>query len=103
MEIRFEPAALLRLDDITRYTKETWGAEQARRYADGLFAAVEGVVDSTTASRPIPAQFGMQGFYFRYEHHYVYWRRLRNGQIGIVTILHERMHQLDRFRDDTRH
>jgi hypothetical protein len=25
---------------------------------------------------------------------------LGNGDIGIVTILHERMHQIDRFRED---
>lgn len=30
----------------------------------------------------------------------VYWRRLSNGDVGIVTILHERMHQMDRFRED---
>ena len=102
MQIRFEPAALVRLDEITRYTKEQWGKEQARRYSDGLFAALDGILNTTTVSRPISAKFGMHGFYFRYERHYVYWRRLRNGDIGIVTILHERMHQLDRFREDTR-
>ena len=52
------------------------------------------------ASRPIPAEFGVEGFYFRHEHNFVYWRRLSNGDIGIVTILHERMHQSDRFRDN---
>ena len=52
------------------------------------------------ASRPVPAEFGVEGFYFRHEHHFVYWRRLSDGDIGIVTILHERMHQTDRFRDD---
>jgi plasmid stabilization system protein ParE len=36
----------------------------------------------------------------RYERHFVYWRRLSNGDIGIVTVLHERMHQIGRFRDD---
>ena len=43
---------------------------------------------------------GLNGFYFRFERHFVYWRHLSNGDIGIVTILHERMHQIDRFRDD---
>jgi plasmid stabilization system protein ParE len=52
------------------------------------------------ASRPVPAEFGGDGFYFRHEHHFVYWRRLSDGDIGIVTILHERMHQMDRLRDD---
>ena len=51
-------------------------------------------------ARPIPAEFGVNGYFCRYERHYVYWKKLGNGDIGIVTILHERMHQIDRFRGD---
>ena len=51
-------------------------------------------------SRPVPAEFGVEGYFFQYERHFVYWRRLSNGDIGVVTILHERMHQIDRFRQD---
>ena len=36
----------------------------------------------------------------RYEHHFIYWRVLTDGAVGIVTILHERMHQIDRLKDD---
>jgi toxin ParE1/3/4 len=49
----------------------------------------------------MPAAFCVDGYVFRYERHFVYWRRLSNGHIGIVTILHERMHQFDRFREDS--
>lgn len=42
----------------------------------------------------------MQGYFFRDEKHSVYWKRLGNGDIGIVTVLHERMHQIERFRED---
>jgi toxin ParE1/3/4 len=42
----------------------------------------------------------VEGFVFRYERHFVYWRKLSNDDIGIVTILHERMHQMDRFHED---
>jgi hypothetical protein len=34
------------------------------------------------------------------QQHFVYLRWLSNGDVGIVTILHERMHQIDRFRED---
>jgi len=51
-------------------------------------------------SKPIPAEFGVEGFFFRYERHFVYWRHLSNGDIGIVTVLHERMQRIDRFRED---
>ena len=100
MAARVQEAASLWLDDIYRYTRDRWGAEQADRYIIDLFAAFDRIEGHGVASRPIPAEFGVEGFYFRHEHNFVYWRRLSNGDIGIVTILHERMHQSDRFRDD---
>ena len=51
-------------------------------------------------SKPIPAEFGIEGLFFRFQRHFVYWKRLANGDIGIVTILHESMHQVERFKDD---
>jgi toxin ParE1/3/4 len=98
--IRVQEAASLRLDEIYRYTRNHWGAEQADLYITDLFATFDQIESHCVLSRPIPAEFGVEGFYFRHAHHYVYWRRLLNGDVGIVTILHERMHHLDRFRDD---
>lgn len=99
-QVRVQEAASWRLDEIYRYTRERWGIEQADRYITGLFEACNGIATHRTQSRPIPAEFGIDGYFFRYERHFVYWRRLSNGDIGIVTILHERMHQMDRFRED---
>lgn len=99
--VRVQEAASWRIDEIYRYTRDRWGTEQADRYITGLFEAFDGIATRHTASRPIPADFGIDGYYFRYERHFVYWRVLANGDIGIVTILHERMHQIDRFRDDS--
>lgn len=92
-------AASRRIDDIYRHTARTWGLEQADRYIDGLFDAFAGIDGPGVLSRPVPAAFGVVGFYFRYRSHYVYWRRLSDGAVGVVTILHERMHQMDRFRE----
>ena len=100
MAVRVQEAASLRLDEIYRYTRDRWGAEQADRYITDLFATFDRIEGHGVASRPILAEFGVEGFYFRHEQHFVYWRRLSDGDIGIVTILHERMHQSDRFRDD---
>jgi plasmid stabilization system protein ParE len=98
--VRVQEAASHRLDEIYRYTRDQWGAEQAERYITGLFAAFAKIDTHEVLSRPIPAEFRIDGYFFRYERHFVYWRKLSNGDIGIVTILHERMHQIDRFRDD---
>lgn len=100
VNIRIQEAASYRLDEIYRYTRDRWGREQADRYIAGLFDAFDGIADRRTSSRPVPAEFGVEGFFFRHERHFVYWRWLSNGDIGIVTLLHERMHQIDRFRED---
>lgn len=99
--VRVQQAAALRLDEIFRYTRDRWGQLQAERYLKGLFKAAEGLLSHATPSRPIPAAFGIaDGYFFRYQHHFVYCRTLANGDVGIVTVLHEKMHQIARFRDD---
>ena len=98
--ILVQEAASYRLDEIYRYTRDRWGVRQADGYINGMFAAFDRIEFGGVASKPIPAEFGVEGFFFRYEHHFVYWRRLSKGEIGIVTILHERMHQIDRFHED---
>lgn len=98
--VRIQEAASHRLDEIYRHTRDRWGTEQADRYITGLFEAFDKIEAHEVMSRPVPAEFGVEGYVFRFERHFVYWRRLSNGDIGIVTILLERMHQIDRFRED---
>ena len=100
--IRVQEAASRRIDEIYRYSRERWGTERADAYVIGLFEAFDRIASGDVLSRPIPAELGVDGYFFRYEKHYVYWKTLSDGDIGIVTILHERMHQMDRFRDDLR-
>lgn len=98
--VRIQEAASHRLDEIYRYTRERWGEEQARRYVEGLFDMFGRIETHAVMSRPVPAEFGVDGFMVRYERHVIYWRRLANGDIGIVTVLHQRMHQIERLRED---
>lgn len=100
MAIRVQEAASSRLDEIYRYTRDRWGEAQAERYVTGIFNAFEQIEDRHILSKPVPAEFEVGGYFFRHERHLIYWRRLDNEDIGIVTILHERMHQIDRFKDD---
>ena len=98
--IRVQEAASLRIDEIYRYSREQWGTDRADIYISGLFEAFDRIASGGVRSRPIPAEFGVGGYFFQYERHYVYWKNLRNGDIGIVTVLHERMHRIGRFRED---
>jgi len=98
--VRIQDAASWRLDEIYRYTRDRWGEAQAKHYIHGLFEAFDRIDTRGVASKPVPAEFGVEGYFFQYERHFVYWRRLSNGDIGIVSILHECMHQIGRFRED---
>ncbi len=92
-------AASHRIDEIYQYTLRQWGAEQADNYIIGLFDTFSKIETHEVLSRPIPADFGVDGFFCRYEKHFIYWRHLSSGDIGIVTILHERMHLVGRLKD----
>ena len=98
--VRVQDAAAVRIDEIYRYTRERWGEAQADAYVRGLFEAFEGIETGAVASRPVPAEFEVSGYVFRYERHFVYRKTLADGAIGIVTVLHERMHQIGRFLED---
>lgn len=87
---------------IPTATCDRWGEVLADCYITGMFEAFERIEAYGVASKPIPAEFGVEGYCFRSEHHFVCWRRLSDGDIGIVAILHERMHQIDRFTEDFR-
>lgn len=97
---RVQHSAGHRLDEIYVYTREEWGEAQAERYIRGMFARFEAIAARSFPWRAIPAEFGVSGFMCKYEQHYIYWKILGGGTVGIVTILHERMHQIERLRDD---
>ena len=100
ISVRVQESAALRIDEIYRYTRDRWGTVQADAYVGGLFEAFDSIATGGVPSRPIPAEFGVDGYVFRYEKHFVYWKRLADGDIGIVTVLHERMHQIARFQEE---
>lgn len=88
-----------RLDEIYDYTRRTWGDAQAETYIRGLFAKFEAIAARAFPWRAIPAEFGVDGYFCRHEKHVIYWKLLDDGKVGIVTALHERMHQIERLKD----
>jgi len=96
---RILDAAGHRIDEIYLYTLDKWGEAQADHYIRGLFARFADIAARDFPWRSIPAEFGVEGYVCRYEKHFIYWKLLADGAIGIVTVLHERMYQIERFRD----
>jgi toxin ParE1/3/4 len=97
---RVQRAAGHRLDEIYVYTRDQWDEAQAERDIQGMFARFEAIAAREFPWRAIPAEFEVSGFVCKYERHFIYWKMLADGAVGIVTILHERMHQIERFKDD---
>lgn len=98
-QVRIQDRAAAQLDQIYRYTRERWGQRQAEEVLRDLFTSFDHAASGAVASRPIPAEFGVSGFFYRCGKHVVYWRRLTTGEVGIVTVLHERMHQIEPLRE----
>ena len=92
--------AATRLDDIYQYSLSKWGESQAEQYIKGIFQHFEDITQGKVWLRPIPAEFEVDGRVSRYEKHFVYSKVLNTGKVAIVTILHEKMHQIGRFSDD---
>lgn len=96
---RIQERAGHQLDEIYVYTRDTWGEAQADIYIRGLFDRFEAIADRCFPWRTIPAELGVDGYVCRYEKHFIYWKLLDDNSVGIVTVLHERMHQIERLRD----
>lgn len=95
---RVQETASHRIDQIYRYPLENWGEAQAETYIRRLFDCFDGIASRQFPWRPIAAEFGVDGYCCRYERHFIYWRLLADGDVGIVTILHERMHRIEWLR-----
>lgn len=93
------PDARAALVDIYAYTRRTWSDEQADAYLDGLFETFQRIADRALLWRPVPPEFGVDGYFARHQRHIIYWKTMDDGAIGIVTILHSAMMQGDRLKE----
>lgn len=100
MTHRIYPPAKKRLVDIWTYTELTWDGEQADRYVSGLIAALDHIAESPHRWRSI-SEDGFEGVYYaRYRHHFIFFRKLSSGELGVVSILHENMDIPDQLAED---
>jgi toxin ParE1/3/4 len=96
---RVSTGASHRLDEIYDYTRRTWGEAQADAYIRGLFDKFKAIAARAFPWAAIPAEFGVDGYLCRHEKHVITWKLLADGGVGIVTVLHERMHQAERLKE----
>ncbi len=101
MAVRILPAARARLVEIWEYTEQKWGDEQADKYVREMVAAIQNIAAESHRGKRVKYK-GLQNVScFRHRHHYVFFRVLERGDIGVISILHENMDLPSRLRDDS--
>lgn len=101
MRHRIYPAARRRLIEIWRYTDRIWGEKRADQYIRGLYRAIEKAASSRHLWRKLEHEEIAGIFFVRYEHHYIFFRELEKGVLGVVNVLHENMDIPNRLKEDS--
>ncbi|MCZ7451117.1 type II toxin-antitoxin system RelE/ParE family toxin [Agrobacterium rhizogenes] len=82
---RFYAPADAAQDKIWRDTVDTWGEAQAETYIRGLHAHLQRLCDNDLLWRRLPQKLAVPGdlkseaYFSRYQHHYLFFRKLDNG------------------------
>ena len=97
--VYLSPRASERLVDIYRYSYDRFGEDQADKYLAGFYACFDQIARNERQSRSIPPEFGVTGFYLRYEKHFIYGRFRADGGVSVLEILHVSMMQGQRLRE----
>lgn len=100
MRYRFFPAADKRQDEIWDYTLRKWGEPKAVEYISGMHDAISRAAENPQLWRRLDRRGFEKVFYIRYEKHFIFFRGLSRGILGIISILHERMDIPTRLKED---
>jgi toxin ParE1/3/4 len=101
MAAKIYRAASERILEVWDYTERTWGEAQADKYVTDLVEAINGAQGKRHQWRRLVDK-ALNGVYFiRHQHHYVFFRELSSGELGVISILHENMDIPARLREDS--
>ncbi|MBP0581733.1 type II toxin-antitoxin system RelE/ParE family toxin [Labrys sp. LIt4] len=87
-------------------TVEKWGEDQAVRYIRGLHEHLQKLSERPAAWRrlpgnlAVPADLELEVYFSHYQRHYVFFRKLSGGRIGVLSLLHDRMDVPVRLNED---
>jgi len=99
VDYTLSPFAAEQVTAIYDYSLENWGEAQAKKYLNGLIGMFFRIAEGKSLSHPIKPIFKVSGFYTRYEKHFIYWKILKNGNLGIFAVLHQQQNQGDRLAE----
>ena len=97
------------IEQVLVYTRDTWGAAQADRYALLIEEGLESIAENPGIGRSrFAVRLGILAHHIsqrgRHASHFLYYRIDSNGDVEVVRFLHERMdpgqHLQPRLRSD---
>ena len=100
MAAKIFPTVKARILEIWDYTEKTWGDEQADKYVRGLIDAINRAQNQSRRWKPVMDEALPRVFFLRYRHHYIFFRKLSKGTLGVISILHENMDLPSRLKED---
>ena len=98
MKFRLTRPAIRDLAEIGRFTRQTWGEEQARRYRTAITARLQWLCRNKSLWHERPELHEGVYTYPDQRHVIVFWEY--EGGIEILRILHERMELVRHLGDD---
>ncbi|MBA4799028.1 MAG: type II toxin-antitoxin system RelE/ParE family toxin [Rhizobiales bacterium] len=91
--VLFHPIADRDQDDVYRWTVANWGEDQAAAYITGLHAHLDMLAQSPGLWRPLSSRLSVSIrsdepiFISRFRIHYVFFRRLSEGRLGVLRLI----------------
>jgi len=91
MRYRVFKKAHQQLIGVWLYTEREWGAKQADKYLDGLYAAFKKTCQNSSSWKRVRGKAFVGVFFVRYQRHIIFFKLLAADDIGIISVLHENM------------
>jgi plasmid stabilization system protein ParE len=89
MPYRLSPSADEQIQRIWSYTADHWGETQADDYVKGLFELFAALHANKYLWRIVPHDSLSGAFFSKYQRHFVFFRELPSGCLGILAVLHD--------------
>jgi len=89
-QYRISKQAIVDLNDIWVYTFHKWSKEQADRYYALIIGEIEFIADNFLIGKSAE-QTRKNYRYSKIKSHLIFYRKVENGIVQIVRILHQRM------------
>lgn len=96
--VLFHPIADGEQDEIYRWTAAKWGQPHADIYIRGLHQHLDQLAETPGLWRPLAKrlttrlQTDQQIYVSRYRMHYVFFRKLSDGRLGVLRFINVRRH-----------